>query len=103
MRLREAILKVAHELIGIIAEKDGGNAFLGRCDQYGAERSLANRKFDLLVGAARAVLRRSHAEHIGRLLVEAPARIEAGVVNRFGDQLPDASPCRTFAARCAAA
>ena len=37
MRLREAVLKVAHELVRIISEKDGGDALLGRRDQYGAE------------------------------------------------------------------
>jgi hypothetical protein len=83
MRFREAVLEVVNQFIGIIAEKDGGNAFFGRRDQYGAERGLAYSELDILIGTARAVLRGSHTKHIGRFFVEAPARIEAGVVNRF--------------------
>src|SRR5271170_4892028 len=85
MRPREAILKVAHEVVRIISEKDGGDAFLARRNQNGAKRRLANRKLDLLVRPARTVLGWRHAEHVGGLLVKAPARIETRVEDRFGD------------------
>ena len=44
MRLWESVLKIAHELFRIIPKKDGGDAFLGRRDQYGAQRRLADRE-----------------------------------------------------------
>src|SRR5215467_8381153 len=85
MRPREAVLKVAHEFVRIVSEKDGRDAFLARGDQNGAQTGLANRELDLLVCTARAVLRWGHAEHASRLLVKAPARIETRVVDGFGD------------------
>src|SRR3984893_8408091 len=84
LRLGKAILKVADQLAGVAAEEDGRDAFLARSHQNGAERALSDREADVLVRAAGAILCRRHAEHVGRLLVEASARIEPGVVDRLG-------------------
>src|SRR5216683_3516998 len=73
LRLGKAILKLAHQLIGIAAEEDGRDAFLARRHQNGAKRALSDRDTDLLVCAARAILCRRHPEHVGGLLVEASA------------------------------
>src|SRR5215208_8276969 len=85
MRPREAVLKRANELIRIIPEKNGGDAFLAGGDQNGTQVSLANREPDLLVHPAGTVLGWGHTEHIGGLLVKTSARIEARIVDRFGD------------------
>src|SRR5262245_8380629 len=65
MRLGKAVLKSAHELVRIISEEDGRNAFPARRHQNGAQRGLPDREPDLLVRSARAIARRRHAEHAG--------------------------------------
>src|SRR5258707_13489879 len=85
MRLREAVLEIAHELIRIIPEKNGCDAFPARGNQDGAQAGLTNCELDLLVDSTCAILGRSHAEYIARFLVKTPARIEACVVDRFSD------------------
>src|SRR5262249_26818356 len=54
-------------------------------NQNRTQGRLANRESDLFVCAPCAVLGWSHAEHIGRSLVEAPARVETRIVDRLGD------------------
>src|SRR4051812_13972598 len=88
MGLREAILKVAHQLVGIVAEEDRRDTLLTRSDQDGAERAFTDSEADLLVRATGAILRRRHSEHVRGLLVETTARIETRVVNRLGDAIP---------------
>ena len=43
---REAVLQVAHQRVGIVAEHDGANALVGGGDQDRAERGLADREAD---------------------------------------------------------
>ena len=84
--LRKAILKAAHERVRVVAELDRADALAGRRDEDRAERALADREADRGAIPAAAKLRRGHAEEIGRSGVEAPARIEAGAVDRLGDR-----------------
>ena len=83
-RVREAILEAADERLRIVSEQDRGHALLARGHQKGAERRLADGEPQLLVAAAGAVFGRRHAQHAGRLLVEAAAGVEAGVIDRLG-------------------
>jgi hypothetical protein len=64
-RVREAILKLTRQHLGIVAEKNGADSFLGRADQDRAERAFTNRKTDRRAAAARAEVRRRHPEQGG--------------------------------------
>src|SRR6185437_5970403 len=82
--LRKAVLKRAGQRIRVVAEQDGADAALAAGDQDRAERTFADGEADLRVGAARAIVGRSHAENrIGRL-VEPAVGVEAGAVDRRG-------------------
>ena len=76
----EAVLEIAHECVGIVAEQDGAHARRRRRDQDRAERALADGETDLAAGAAGAVGPGRHAEDGRRLGVEPAAGIVAGVV-----------------------
>ena len=82
--LREAVLQVAHQRVGIVAEQDGADAALAPGDQDRAERAFADGEADLGVRAAGAVVGRRHAEHLVGRRVEAAVGVEAGVVDRLG-------------------
>src|SRR5262245_49395502 len=84
MRFREAILEAAEQLVRVVSQQDGGDALGARGDKDGAEGGLSNSELDLLARAPGTVSRRSHAEHAGRARIEAPAGIEAGLVDRLG-------------------
>jgi hypothetical protein len=83
---RKAVLQVAHERVRVVPKQDCAHAFVGRRDQDRAERALADRKADRGSVPAAAELRRGHAEEIGRGGIEAPAGVEPGAVDRFGDR-----------------
>jgi len=53
---------------------------------------LSEGKANFLVSPACLELGRRHAEHVGRFLIEAPAGIVAGVVDRLGNATALASP-----------
>ena len=83
--VREAVLQIAHQRVGIVAEQDGADALVARGDQDRAERALADGEAD------RRVARRRRGSRVGvmpstavGLLVEAAVRVEAGVVDRLG-------------------
>ena len=42
----KAILEIARQRVRIVAEQDGAHALVGRGDQHGAERGLADREAD---------------------------------------------------------
>ncbi len=85
LRLRECILQIAHECVGIVAELDAADAFAGRRHQNRAERALADRKTNGRAGAALAEGARGHAEQVVCALVEAGVGVETGTVDRLGD------------------
>src|SRR5258708_15930414 len=89
----KAILQFVHQLIWVVAEKNGGYSLLARRDQDGAERCLTDSKTNFLVGATGAILGRRHAEHAGGFLVKATAGIEAGIVDRLRDAV---TTCQAF-------
>ena len=49
MRLREAILEIAHELVRVVSQQDRCDAFLAGSDEDGAERSLPDGELYFLV------------------------------------------------------
>ena len=89
---RETVLQGAYQQVGIIADQDRSHALVARCDQNRAQRALGDGKADRLVGASGAISGRGHAEHGGRLFVEAAARVEAGIVDRLGHAGASAQP-----------
>src|SRR6187397_799716 len=84
-RPRKTILEIANEPLGIVSEQNRGDALRTRSDEDRTERRLSNSESDLLVGATSAVLRRRHAQHVRRLLIETSAGVEARVVDRLRD------------------
>ena len=85
VRAGKAVLEVAGELVGIVAEEDGADAFVGRGDEDGAERALADGEPDGGAGSALAKSARFHAEGLRGAGVEAAVGIIAGVVDGAGD------------------
>ena len=85
-RPRKPVLEVAHQRLGIVAEQDRGDTLGARRDEDGTERALADGEGQHLLGAARPVVRRAHAEHAGGRLVEAPVGPVARLVERLGDR-----------------
>src|SRR5262249_32602377 len=83
-RLPEADLQGADEFVRVVPEQDGGHAVPAGSDKDCAKRALPDGEPDLLIDSPRPVLRGSHAEHAGRLFVEASARTEPGLVDGFG-------------------
>ncbi len=95
----KAILEFVHQLIWVVAEKNGGHSLLARRDQDGAERCFTDSKTNFLVGATGAILGRRHAEHAGGFLVKGAAGVKAGVVDRLRDA---GTTCQAFPdLRCA--
>ncbi len=85
LSLRELVLEVAEQLIGVIAEGEGTDAFGRRGDEEGAERAFGEGEADGFTGAAGAKALGSHAEGLGGFFVEAAVGVEAGFVDGLGD------------------
>ena len=61
LRAREAVLEVAHQLIGIVPQHDGANALIRGGHQHRPERGLADREADHRARAAAPDRGRGHA------------------------------------------
>src|SRR5882672_421191 len=83
-RLGKAVLEIAHQRLGGIAEQDGADALVGGGDEDSPERAFADGKADRGPRSACAKVRRCHAEHFRGSGVETPVGIEPGAVDRFG-------------------
>ena len=80
--LRKAVLEVAHQGVRVVAEQDRAHAPDAGGDQDRAQRALADGEADRRASPPDRKLGGGHAEHPGRGLVEAAARVEAGAVDR---------------------
>ncbi len=93
-RLGEAVLEVAHQGVGIVAEQDRADAGPRRRHQDVAERAGADREADRRALPAAPVGRRRHAEAGRRRGVEPARRAVAGLIDRLRDRagLPQPPP-----------
>src|SRR5262249_50814719 len=62
-RLRETILQLAHERVGVVAQENGAHALIAACDQDRAERACADGEADRGRGLA-AIARRLHGRDL---------------------------------------
>src|SRR2546426_837315 len=83
-RLGKAILELAHQRLGFVAEENGADAFVGGGDENRAERTFADGEADRRAAASGTEAGRRHPQHLRRLGIEGPARIEARAVDRLG-------------------
>ncbi len=82
---RKAILHVAHQWLGSVAQQNGAYAARGGRYQNRPERAFPHGEANLRMRAALAEVRGRHSQNLRRCFVEAPAGIEPGAVDGFGD------------------
>ena len=85
LRVGKAVLEGAGEGVGVVAEEDGADAFVGCGDEDGAEGTLADGEADGGARAAFAKIFRGHAERFRGVGVEAGVGFVAGLVDGAGD------------------
>jgi hypothetical protein len=60
LRLGKPLLQIAHEFVGIVAERNRADALVGCGDEDRAQRTFADREPDRCAAAAGAKARRRH-------------------------------------------
>ena len=93
VRAGKAVLKFAGEGVGIVAKKNGADAFVGGGNENRAERTLADGEADDGPRAAAAEIFWRHAENLGGVGVKTGVGIVAGLINCAGDSAT-AGECR---------
>ena len=81
--MRKPVLQVARQGVGFVGQQDGAYAPVALGDQNGAQRTLADRKANVLRRAPRALAAGRHAQYLGRLFVKAAG----GLVTRDVDRV----------------
>ena len=64
IRAGKLVLKIARQLIGIVAQQNGANAAFTLGHQDRAERTLSDREANVVVGAASAIVGGFHAQYV---------------------------------------
>ena len=91
-RARELVLQVAPQLLRIVAEQNGADAFFARGDENQAEPALSYGEAYVLPGAAFTEVGRRHAEDLRGIGVEAAIGIEASVIDCRGHRVARRKP-----------
>src|SRR6478672_268013 len=83
-RARKLAFQIAQKSLRIVAEQDGRDALVAGRDQDWSERAFADGEAHLPASTAGPKVRRSHAQHLRRIGIEAAIGVEACVVDRLG-------------------
>src|SRR3989449_9947333 len=79
----KAVLELAHQRLGLVAQQNGAHAFAGGGDQDRAERAFADGGADRRGAASGAEAGGRHSQHLLGLGVGAAARMDARALDRF--------------------
>ena len=82
--IRESILQLARQCIGIVTQQNRADALIALCDEDRSQRALAHREADPAVRAASTVVGRRHSQNLGGFFIEACIGVVASGIDCIG-------------------